>query len=96
MSFLNLEDTKNYLRIDYDTDNVLLKTLIDSAEHYLYDAISNFENKITKGKFKERAKILAYVLVQEWYDNRELRENKEVSYTVRSLLTQLQVSDFDE
>lgn len=96
MIFLTLEDTKNYLRIDYDTDDVLLKTLMSSAEHYLSDAISDFENKITKNKFKERAKILAYVLVQEWYDNRELRENKDVSYTVRSLLTQLQVGDFDE
>lgn len=96
MSFLTLEDTKNYLRIDYDTDDVLLKTLMSSAEHYLSDAISNFENKINKNKFKERAKILGYVLVQEWYDNRELRENKDVSYTVRSLLTQLQVGDFDE
>ncbi|MDY4011545.1 MAG: head-tail connector protein [Fusobacterium gastrosuis] len=96
MSFLNLEDTKNYLRIDYDTDDVLLETLMSSAEHYLSDAISDFESKITKNKFKERTKILGYVLVQEWYDNRELRENKDVSYTVRSLLTQLQVSDFDE
>lgn len=96
MSFLTLEDTKNYLRIDYDTDDVLLKTLMSSAEHYLSDAISNFESKINKNKFKERAKILGYVLVQEWYDNRELRENKDVSYTVRSLLTQLQVGDFDE
>lgn len=96
MSFLTLEDTKNYLRIDYVTDDVLLKTLMSSAEHYLFDAISDFENKITKNKFKERAKILGYVLVQEWYDNREQRENKDVSYTVRSLLTQLQVSDFDE
>lgn len=96
MSFLILEDTKNYLRIDYDTDNALLETLMSSAEHYLYDAISDFEKKITKNKFKERAKILGYVLVQEWYDNRELRENKDVSYTVRSLLTQLQVGDFDE
>lgn len=96
MSFLTLEDTKNYLRIDYDTDDVLLKTLMSSAEHYLSDAIFDFENKKTKNKFKERAKILGYVLVQEWYDNRELRENKDVSYTVRSLLTQLQVGDFDE
>lgn len=96
MSFLNLEDTKNYLRIDYDTDDVLLKTLMSSAEHYLSDAISDFESKIIKYKFKERAKILGYVLLQEWYDNRELRENKDVSYTVRSLLTQLQVGDFDE
>lgn len=96
MSFLTLEETKNYLRIDYDTDDVLLKTLMSSAEHYLSDAISNFESKRNKNKFKERAKILGYVLVQEWYDNRELRENKDVSYTVRSLLTQLQVGDFDE
>lgn len=96
MGFLTLEDTKNYLRIDYDTDDVLLETFMNSAEHYLSDAISDFESKITKDKFKERAKILGYVLVQEWYDNRELKENKEVSYTVRSLITQLQVGDIDE
>lgn len=96
MSFLTLEETKNYLRIDYDTDNALLETLMSSAEHYLSDAISDFQNKIKKEGYKNRAKILGFVLVQEWYDNRELRENKEVSYTVRSLLTQLQVSDVNE
>lgn len=96
MNFLDLKDIKNYLRIDYNTDDVLLETLMGSAEHYLFDAISNFENKIKNEKYLERAKLLAYVLIQEWYDNRELRENKEVSYTVRSLITQLQVGDMDE
>ena len=45
---LTLEEAKNYLRIDYETDDVLLETLMSSAEHYLSDAISDFQNKIKK------------------------------------------------
>lgn len=41
-------------------------------------------------KFKERAKILMYVIIQDWYDNREAGESKDFNYTIRSMMTQLQ------
>ena len=90
---LTLEEAKNYLRIDYDEDDTLLQSLMIAAIDYLRDAINDFDKKATKEKFIKRAKILVCVLVQDWYDNREQKESKDLSYTARSLLTQLQVGD---
>ena len=90
---LTLEEAKNYLRIDYDEDDLLLQSLLVATMDYLRDAINGFDKKATKEKFIKRAKILACVLVQDWYDNREQKESKDLSYTARSLLTQLQVGD---
>ena len=90
---LTLEEAKNYLRIDYDDDDLLLQSLLVATMDYLRDAINDFDKKATKEKFIKRAKILACVLVQDWYDNREQKESKDLTYTARSLLTQLQVGD---
>lgn len=90
---LTLEEAKNYLRIDYDDDDLLLQSLLVATMDYLRDAINGFDKKATKEKFIKRVKILACVLVQDWYDNREQKESKDLSYTARSLLTQLQVGD---
>lgn len=90
--FLELGEVKNYLRIDYDEDDNLLQSLMVAAEHYLGDALNNFEErlKVESGNFKERAQILAYVIIQDWYDNREAGESKDFNYTIRSMMTQLQ------
>lgn len=90
---LTLEEAKNYLRIDYYDDDLLLQSLLVATMDYLRDAINDFDKKATKEKFIKRAKILACVLVQDWYDNREQKESKDLTYTARSLLTQLQVGD---
>ena len=90
---LTLEEAKNYLRIDYNEDDTLLQSLMIAAIDYLKDAINDFDKKVTKEKFIKRAKIIICVLMQDWYDNREQKESKDLSYTARSLLTQLQVGD---
>ena len=90
-NLLTLNEAKNYLRIDYDDDDLLLQSLLVATMDYLRDSIDDFDKKVKKEKFKSRAKILACVLLQDWYDNREHAESKDFSYTVRSMMTQLQV-----
>lgn len=90
---LGIEDVKNYLRIDYNEDDNLLQSLMVAAENYLNDAICNLEECLKEEKFKERAKILMYVIIQDWYDNRESGESKDFNYTIRSMMTQLQAGD---
>lgn len=87
---LKIEEVKNYLRIDYDEDDNLLQSLMVAAENYLNDAICNLKEHLEKEEFKERAKILMYVIIQDWYDNRESGESKDFNYTIRSMMTQLQ------
>ena len=92
MEVLTLEEVKDYLRIDFDEDDEQLLGLILAATAYLKDAIDDFSENFEKNPyFQERAKLIAKVLIQGWYDNRE-STNKENGflYTVRSLLTQLQ------
>lgn len=91
-NFLTLKEVKDYLRIDFDDDDLWLQSLMVATMDYLRDSIDDFDKKLEKEKFKSRAKILALVLLQDWYDNREHAENKDFTYTVRSMMTQLQVS----
>lgn len=90
-NFLTLNEAKNYLRIDYDDDDLWLQSLLVATVDYLKDAIDDFDVKVEKDKFKSRAKIIALVLLQDWYDNREHSESKDLTYTIRSMITQLQV-----
>ena len=90
-NFLTLNEAKNYLRIDYDDDDLWLQSLLVATVDYLKDAIDDFDIKVEKDKFKSRAKIIALVLLQDWYDNREHAESKALTYTIRSMITQLQV-----
>jgi DNA packaging protein, QLRG family len=91
-NFLTLKEVKDYLRIDFDDDDLWLQSLMVATMDYLRDSIDDFDKKLEKEKFKSRAKILALVLLQDWYDNREHAESKDFTYTVRSMMTQLQVS----
>lgn len=88
---LDLETVKNYLRIDYDYDDNYLQSLMVASESYLRNAITNYDKKNENNNFSERAKIVELSLIQEWYDNRENNEKKSLSYTIRSLILQLEV-----
>lgn len=79
---LTLQDVKSYLKIDFDDDDELLKSLMKTADEYLKSAISSTYNSDT-----ERAKLLSLIVIQDLYDNRGLTEK--VSGNVRKL-----VSDF--
>lgn len=89
---MDLQIVKDYLRIDYDYDDAFLKILIDAAESYLASAVNDFDKKSKKKNFKSRADIVRLALIQEMYDNRILinDKSKDLSYTIRSMITQLQ------
>lgn len=90
MKLLELEEIKRYLRIDYESDDVLLRSLEIAATSYLQDAICRLEERVEEEKFKDRAKLLCCVIIQDWYDNREHGESKDFNYTIRSMMMQLQ------
>jgi len=83
---ITLEETKQYLRIDNNEEDGLITTLIDAAETYLENATGN--------KFDETnhlAKLFCWVLVTDWYENREMigRTSDRIRHTVDSILQQL-------
>jgi len=83
---ITVEETKGYLRVDGSEDDVLIASLISAAETYLVNATGNqFDN--TNGL----AKLFCWVLVTDWYENREHvgRASDKVRPTVESMLAQL-------
>ena len=85
-----LETVKNYLRIDGDDDDEMLKLFITDAKEYITAAVGVFPEK------SATAKVILLAYVQNRYDNRELMQSdqqvkKRMEYTFKSALTQLQV-----
>lgn len=90
---VTLEEVKEYCRIDTDEEDNTLKLLIKNAEFYIEDASKNIDEM--SDRTKEKAKLLALVLISDWYDNRSL--NMKVSekgrYSITSLLNQMKWCD---
>ena len=79
---VSLDEVKSYLRIDFDDDDTMLETLINTSDEYLKSAIHSQYDSTS-----ERAKLLSLIVISDLYDNRGVAEK--VSGNVRKL-----VSDF--
>lgn len=90
---MELNEVKEYLKIDFDDDDCLLEMLMSAARLYIRDAIG-----YEPDENDERVKLLLMVLVSDWYEHREYMENtsssqkisQKVRYTVHSIVLQLQ------
>lgn len=95
---VTLEEARMYCRLDSDIEDEFLELLIKNAEYYIEDTVDylNLENE----KIRTKAKLLAQVLISDWYENRsymyDKRESPDVRYTVRSLVMQLQSLSLEE
>ena len=79
-----LQEIKEYMRIDEDYEDLLIQTLITSAETYLSNAgaMADYENSLYK--------LAVKMLVLHWYENREvIGDAKKLSYSLDSIITQL-------
>lgn len=83
---ITLEEAKQWLRIDHNDEDSLINTLISAAEKYLINATGNVFDSTN-----ELAKLFCYVLVTDWYENREMigKTSEKVRHTVESMVAQL-------
>ena len=87
---VSLAKLKSYLRIDTDYEDELLQNFLVAAQAYLTGAVANYtENYTAYPEFKTKADLLTLVLAAEFYQNRD-NSAHDLSYTVRSLMAQLQ------
>ena len=87
---VTVDKLKSYLRIDGDYEDELLQEFLTTAKAYLTGAVSGYsENYATYPEFASKADLLQMVLAAELYQNRD-NSPHDMSYTVRSLMTQLQ------
>ncbi len=83
---VTLEETKQYLRVDGEESDVLITSLIEAADVYLQNA-TGYQFDSTNSL----AKLFCWVLVTDWYENREHvgRASERVRPIVESMLAQL-------
>ncbi|AOY76679.1 head-tail connector protein [Clostridium formicaceticum] len=89
---LDLQQTKNWLRVDGDEEDTVIETLIAAAELYLKN-MTGIEFDSTN----KLAKLLCMTLVSDWYENRALvtvavgpKTSEKMRRTIESMLLQLQ------
>ena len=79
-----LQEIKEYMKIDEDYDDMLIQTLILSAETYLYNCgvRQEYDNDLYGLAIK--------MLVLHWYENREvIGEAKKLAFSLENIITQL-------
>lgn len=82
---LLLKDAKLFCRIDNDDEDELIRTLIKSADEYIKSACGNDYDANS-----EKAKLCQCILVNHWYENRNLMgTRKALPYSIENLLLQL-------
>ena len=89
---ITLDEVCTYLRLDdIEEEKSILKILIKNVEIYIEDASISIKEMDSRQVMK--AKLLALVLVSDWYDNRNLnmKVSEKQRFTVQSLLRQLQL-----
>ena len=97
---LSLDEVKDYLRVTYEDDDPYIKNLIEIAEDYLHDGISDYETKKASKRFLRKARMVKLAIIQQLYDERyyvgqtKLSEDYRLNYVILSMIFQLENGDF--
>lgn len=90
---VTVADAKLYLRVDGEDEDELIQKLLDVADSYLTNAITDYSALYESNeKFAAQADLLKMVLVNENYSNRDGRNDSrhDFSFVIRSMINQLQ------
>ena len=97
---VELAEVKEYLRIPYDDEETFIQAVIDAGYIYLENAVEYYHELYKSNESFSR--LADYFVKTQWcptaYDNREgmLAGNVQLSYTARSIITQLQLYTYTE
>ena len=81
---LSVDEMKNYLRVDYEDDDALLKQMISSAEKTCMDILRlDDEDDLYE---IENGKLAVMFTVAYLYEHREEANHSELNLTLRALL----------
>ncbi|MGF9744110.1 head-tail connector protein [Bacillus safensis] len=83
-----------YLKVDTDQDDALLKTLITAAKGYIKNGIGRY----VEGN--EQYALVTGMLVAHWYENRGVYESgvsgSSIPFTIQDQLTQLRYVEVED
>ena len=97
---VELAEVKEYLRIPYDDEDTFIQAVIDAGYIYLENAVEYYHELYESNE--SFSKLADYFVKTQWcptaYDNREgmLAGNVQLSYTARSIITQMQLYTYKE
>lgn len=84
---MRLELIKQYMRVDYDDDDEIIKLLLDTVLDEMTEQIPDFNRESPTN----RQKILIMTSVKELYDNREKRAEK--PETLRTAISSMLIKE---
>ena len=92
---MDLASIKEYLRVDNSSQDNYIDVLIKISDDYMENAIDNYREKMKDDKFKMKSEICQKAIIQDMFDNRALiNKDSEMTYIIRSMITQLQMQGF--
>ena len=97
---VELAEVKEYLRIPYDDEDTFIQATIDAGYIYLENAVEYYHELYESNN--SFSNLADFWVKTQWcptaFDNREgmLAGNVQLSYTARSIITQLQLYTYKE
>ena len=87
---MTIEEVKDYLRVDGDDDDNIIRTMMEASKEYIISAVGEYDET------DKTANLLFCAIVQNMYDNRELmqsdiQQRKAIEYAFKSIILQLQM-----
>ena len=87
---IDLESVKNYLRVDFEDDDLLITSLIESSKNLCMD-ILRIDNLDMDSEIIKTAILYSVAFL---YEHREEANHKELTLTLRALLFGLRKAEF--
>lgn len=88
---MELESVKDYLRVDFQDDDEIIKVMMEAAKGYIESAVGKYDDS------NPRANMLYLAVIQDLYDNRMLtiteQQKKRTAYMFSSIILQLQLEN---
>ena len=89
---ITLEEAKSYLRVDFDDEDEMINSLIQSSiKHSMDIARVNSEEDLSKNP---NGKIAVLYMTAYLYEHREEADYSELNLTLRSLLFGMRKAEF--
>lgn len=92
MELVTLEEMKNYLRVDYEEDDLLLQAMIDSAMSICM-AVARCDD-VERFSEDKNSRIAVMYAVAYLYEHREEADHHRLTLSLRSLLFGIRKEEF--
>ncbi|BDR82552.1 head-tail connector protein [Clostridium tetani] len=91
---MDLNEVKEYLRIDEEDEDSTLSSLLFAAKSYIKNGTGLTENMIKDDETLELYKLCLKILISHWYENRAIETTgpnfHKLSFSLESILLQLE------